>query len=151
VVSGAHRIALDEGGAAGYHGTSSGESNPGFTMKDDKNPFAELIDVLKHNGYANAPLTDIPGPQFFNLLKKAGWDQAWSGRGETHILKRLRERGPSCGIRRLIDFARALESGVDLGPDQWASIRYDARVVVNWRRKGFVTFLRLSDKDLTER
>lgn len=116
-------------------------------MSKSNNPFSELIEVLKHNGYTNTPLTAIPGPTFFNLLKKGGWDQAWSGSGETHILMRLREpdRGLKCGIVRLIDFARALESGVKGGPDEWISYRYHAKFIVNWDYHGFVTFHPLSD------
>src|SRR5438552_2639045 len=41
-------------------------------MSTAENPFSELIEVLKHNGYTNTPLEDISGPQFFNLLQKAG-------------------------------------------------------------------------------
>ena len=119
-------------------------------MSAGDNPFAELIDVLKHNGYTNTPLADIPGPQFFNLLKKGGWDQAWSGQGRTHILMRLRERGPACGINRLIDFARALEGGFRRGTSEWANLRYNARFVVNWEHHGFVTLLYLSDSDASD-
>jgi hypothetical protein len=113
--------------------------------KERGNPFADLIYVLKHNGYANALLTDIPGPRFFNLLKKGGWDQAWSGGGRTHILMRLREpeRGPKCGILTLTDLARALETGVPRGPDEWVSYKYNARFIINWEHKGFVTFFPL--------
>jgi hypothetical protein len=121
-------------------------------MKTAANPFAELIEVLKRNGYTHTPLTEIPGPQFFNLLKKGGRDEAWSGSGETHILKRLRdpERGPKCGIVLLIDFARALESGFARGADEWVSLRYNAKFIVNWKYKGFVTFHPLSDKDAAQ-
>jgi hypothetical protein len=116
------------------------------------NPFADLIDVLKHNGYTNALLTDIPGPTFFNLLKKADWDQAWSGNGRTHILMRLRDpdRGPPCGILRLIDFARALENGFRRGQNEWVSVKYGARFIVNWERQTFVTFFPLGDDDTGE-
>jgi hypothetical protein len=125
-------------------------------MSNGANPFSELIEILKHNGYTNSPLTVIPAQQFFNLLKKAGWDQAWSGKPEpgktkrAHILEALRNptRGPRCGIIRLIDFARALESGFARGPDEWISLRYDAKFIVNWQYKGFVTFHPLSEKDL---
>jgi hypothetical protein len=122
-------------------------------MKGDANPFSLLIEVLKHNGYANALLTQVPGPQFIKLLQKAGWDEAWSGKGETHILKRLRDpdRGPKCGIFKLIDFARALESGFAKGPDEWISVKYNAKFIVNWKHKGFVTFHPLTDKDLHHR
>src|SRR2546423_9094239 len=118
-------------------------------MADSSIPFADLIEVLKHNGYSDTPLTDVPGPQFFNLLKKGGWDQAWSGSGETHILMRLRDpdRGPKCGIIRLIDFARALETGYARGADEWVSPRYNAKFIVNWKYRGFVTFHPMSDKD----
>ena len=118
-------------------------------MKAERNPFSVLIEVLKHNGYSNAPLKDVPGPQFINLLKKGGWDEAWSGKGETHILKRLRDadRGPKCGIVTLVDFARALESGFAKGSDEWISVKYNAKFVVNWKHKGFVTFHPLSEKD----
>jgi hypothetical protein len=116
-------------------------------MGDPANPFAELIDVLKHNGYTTTRLTDIPGPQFFNLLKKGCWDQAWSGAGQTHILMRLRDpnRGQRCGIVYLVDFARALESGVRRGADEWICLKYNARFIVNWEYKGFVTFFPLAD------
>jgi hypothetical protein len=116
-------------------------------MAKEINPFTELIEVLKHNGFTNSNLNDIPGPHFFNLLKKAGWDQAWSGEGETHILKRLRdpERGPKCGINTLLDFARSLETGAKRGPDEWVSVKYKARFIVNWRYKGFVTFFPLEN------
>jgi hypothetical protein len=115
-------------------------------MPKPENPFSELIHVLKHNGYTQSLLTEIPGPLFKNLLKKAGWDEAWSGSGETHILKRLRDpnRGPKCGILTLMDFARALESGMRVGPDQWISYRYGAVFIVNWRYRGFVTFIPLN-------
>ena len=110
-------------------------------MKTQENPFFSLINVLKHTGYSNTNLKDIPGPVFFNLLKKGGWDQAWSGGGRTHILMRLREpeRGPVCGINKLIDFARALDSGFARGNDEWISYKYNAKFIVNWRQKGFVT------------
>jgi hypothetical protein len=118
----------------------------GLSMSSEQNPFSDLIEVLKHNGYSNAKLTDIPGPQFFNLLKKGGWDQAWSGQGQTHILMRLREpdRGPKCGINTLMDFARALETGSSRGQDEWISLKYNARFIVNWQHKGFVTFFPLT-------
>ena len=118
-------------------------------MAKSNNPFVELIKVLKHNGFTNTLLTEVPGPQFFNLLKQAGWDQAWSGSGKTHILMRLREpkRGPKCGIHTLMDFARALESGAPSGPDQWISYRYKAVFIVNWQRQSFVTFFPLGESD----
>ncbi len=111
-------------------------------MAKSNNPFDELIEVLKHNGYTQTPLAEIPGPQFMNLLKRAGWDQAWSGSGKTHILMRLRDprRGPKCRILTLMDFARALETGIQFGPDQWISYRYGAVFIVNWQHRGFVTF-----------
>jgi hypothetical protein len=114
-------------------------------MRPNENPFAELIAVLKHNGYTRAKLTDIPGILFFNLLKKGGWDQAFSGGGKTHILMRLREphRGPACGINTLIDLARALESGHRAGPNEWVSWKYGAKFIVNWQRKTFITFIPL--------
>lgn len=115
------------------------------------NPFSELIEVLKHNGYTTAQLAAIPGPQFFNLLKKGGWDQAWSGVGfnaqgkrkSTHILQALLDptRGPPCGIIRLIDFARALETGFQSGPSEWISHKYRALFIVNFQSRGFVTFI----------
>jgi hypothetical protein len=118
-------------------------------VKNVENPFSRLIWVLKHNGYTNTPLVDVPGTQFFNLLKKGDWDQAWSGGGKTHILMRLRDpdRGPKCGIIRMIDFARALESGFARGADEWVSLRYNAKFIVNWKSRGFVTFLILGEKD----
>ena len=111
-------------------------------MAKTDNPFTELVEVLKHNGYTHTPLTEVPGQQFINLLKKAGWDQAWSGSGKTHLLMRLRDpkRGPKCGINTLMDFARALENGTPFGPDQWISHRHRAVFIVNWQRRGFVTF-----------
>jgi hypothetical protein len=114
-------------------------------MAKSENPFAELVEVLKHNGYSMTPLSEIPGPHFFNLLKKAGWDQAWSGTGRTHLLMRLRDpnRGQPCGIVTLMDFARALETGCAFGADQWISYHYSAVFVVNWRQRGFVTFFPL--------
>lgn len=114
-------------------------------MQPAENPFAELIDVLKHNGYTQTLLTEIPGPQFMNLLKKAGWDEAWSGsKGKrTHILQRLREptRGEECGILTLMDFARALETGMPVGPDKWVSYKYEVLFIVNWQKQRFVTFM----------
>lgn len=114
-------------------------------MATSVNPFAELVRVLKHNGYSQSPLTAIPGPHFFNLLKKAGWDQAWSGGGRTHILMRLRDpnRGPPCGIITLMDFARALETGRAFSVDQWISDHYSAVFIMNWQHRGFVTFFPL--------
>jgi hypothetical protein len=45
----------------------------------------------------------------------------------------------------LIDFARALETGVARGADEWISLKYNARFIVNWNYKGFETFFPLSD------
>jgi hypothetical protein len=117
-------------------------------MTTSANPFARLIEVLKHNGYATTPLRDMPGPHFFNVLRKGGWDQAYSGTGRTHILMRLREatRGPRRGIVRLIDFARALETGHARGRSEWVSDHYNALFVVNWGTRGFVTFRPISDR-----
>jgi hypothetical protein len=114
-------------------------------MSQNANPFSSLIHVLKHNGYSSARLSEIPGPHFFNILKKAGWDQAHSGRGETHILMRLREssRGPACGINTLIDLARALETGSRVGDNEWVSQKYRGKFIVNWQQKTFVTFIPL--------
>jgi hypothetical protein len=114
-------------------------------MRRNENPFAELIEVLKHNGYARAKLTVVPGIHFFNLLKKGGWDQGYSGKGKTHILMRLREpsRGPACGINTLIDLARALESGHRAGLNEWVTWKYGAKFIVNFQRKWFITFIPL--------
>ena len=120
--------------------------------KEVVNPFQELIHVLKHNGSTNSRLSEISGPRFFNLLKKAGWDQAFSGKGQTHILMRLREpaRGGACNIFTLRDFASALEHGFPHKPDKWVSLGHRAVFVVNWKKRGFVTLLVLGDQMLQE-
>jgi hypothetical protein len=122
------------------------------SVSAETNPFAELINVLKSNGYTSTNIQGVPGPVFFNLLQKAGWKEAWSGAPgkSTHILDRLKKRGPHFGILTLRDFAGFLEHGQMLGANGWGSMRHGAKVIVNWQRRGFVTFTPLGADDADE-
>ena len=53
------------------------------------------------------PLKTVHGPEFNKCLKQAGWREARNA----HILKRLKQRGPSVGINTLADFAREVRQG----------------------------------------
>lgn len=58
-------------------------------------------------------LSQVHGPEFNNCLKQAGWREAKNA----HILKRLKQRGPSVGINTLADFAREVRQGkTERGP-----------------------------------
>jgi hypothetical protein len=57
----------------------------------------------------NRPIRMLHGPEFNNALAKVGWREAHNA----HILKRLKERGPSIGILTLNDFGRMLRNGAD--------------------------------------
>lgn len=55
----------------------------------------------------NRNLNDISGPEFFNALRRCGWQE---GQG-THLLKELRKDGPTRGIRTPADLVRAIARG----------------------------------------
>lgn len=97
------------------------------------------IDSLRFSGLVkNRRLKDITGPEFHEALTKAGWREAHNG----HILKRLRQRGPACGIKTLEDFGRALKKGTTEEGERGVTVRILPRGgYVVYKGNRFITFV----------
>lgn len=80
-------------------------------------------------------LREVHGPEFNNCLRQAGWQEAKNA----HILKRLKERGPSVGINTLADFAREVRQG-KTGPNPGGGSRRFLNITTNKGKKPFVVF-----------
>lgn len=80
---------------------------------------------------------EITGNQWDNALKRIGWREAHNA----HMLKRLKERGASFGVRTLNDLAQALRGGVseDANSGAMARISKNGRFRVIYKNNEFIT------------
>lgn len=79
--------------------------------------------------------SEVHGPTFNQMLKKAGWQEA----PNAHILKRLRERGPHIGINTPSDFAREVRQGWN-EPNPGGGMRRMLNIQTDKGRRPFVVY-----------